>query len=97
MNAEDEESSTVRLLLLYIEEFVYKESEKERATSSNVSTEAETTHLRHELLDDAIFQPVIISFMNCAFCLPHNKLNNKITNQPTYQSINQSTNQESTD
>jgi len=45
MNAEDEESSTVRLLLLYIEELVYEELENERATSSKVSPEAETTHL----------------------------------------------------
>jgi hypothetical protein len=55
MNTEDEESSLVRLLLLYVEEFVCKESEDERATSSNVSPEAETTHLWHELLNDEIF------------------------------------------
>jgi hypothetical protein len=92
MNAKDEELSTVRLLLLYIERFVYKESENERATSSNVSPEAETTQLQHELLDGAIFQPVIICFMNCAFSLPHNKLNNKITNQSNSQSTNQKAN-----
>jgi hypothetical protein len=72
----------VRLLLLYVEELVYMESEDERATSSNVSPEAETTHLRHELLNDEIFQPILICFMWCAFSHPHNKLNNKMPNHP---------------
>jgi hypothetical protein len=55
MNVEKEEPTMVRLLLLYIEQFAYKESENERATSSNVSSEDEATHLRHELLDDDFF------------------------------------------
>jgi hypothetical protein len=58
MNVAGEEPTVVRLPLLYIEEFAYKESENERATSLNISPEDKTTHLGHELLDHDIFQPV---------------------------------------
>jgi hypothetical protein len=49
INAEDEESSMVRLLLVYFEEFVYKESGKKEPHPRMPAPRLKpTTHLLHE-------------------------------------------------